>query len=159
MNHIEWKQSHPSIPGPVTYYGYWDDAKCFSIHIEMGHRGHTTPLRYVIKSSLPGFRPDLPLQPSVAEAQVFAERMLQRWVAKRGLLFKANIIVTDAMVKAAQDRYGERYATQLSNDEATLIIQAAIEAREPHAARDNKTSATTSSHDDKIQRQVRSPRR
>lgn len=131
MTHIEWKESVPNV-GPSTTYGYWEDAKVFSIHAEITNRAPHT--RYVLKSNLPGFRPDLPMQPSIAEAQVFAERMLQRWVAKRGLLFKTHIIVTDAMVAAA------RNVQHLEDETLRRLIQAAIEAREPHAPSITKIS-------------------
>jgi hypothetical protein len=135
QKHIEWKETESRI-GPNTTYGYWDGAKVFSIYHEIGNRDKPSKTPYVIKSMLPGFRPDLPQQASIAEAQVFLERMLQRWVAKRGLLFKSHIVVTDAMVKAARDHYELQYAVQLgmSDDELRDIIDASLKARVPHAA-------------------------
>ena len=86
---------------------------------------------------LPGFRPDLPNQASIAEAQVFLERMLQRWVAKRGLLFKSHIVVTDAMKKAAHEAMHDAHGflNPATPEYLALAIEAALKAREPSAAK------------------------
>lgn len=125
MNHIEWKDTNGRA-GPVTTYGYWEGAKCFSIFYDGMHKHAPNAPRYVLKSMLPGFRPDLPMQRTVSEAQAFAERMLQRWAAKRGLLFKSHIVVTDAMKQAAQSAAG---VCVLSDALAEEIIKAALAAR------------------------------
>jgi hypothetical protein len=57
--------------------------------------------------------------------------MLERWVAKRGLLFKERIVCTDAMVNAAQHEAG---VCVLSPELIRKMIEKAIAAREPHAA-------------------------
>lgn len=139
-NVLEWKETTDRI-GPTTYYGYWDGAKCFSVFTPLAIKAptapkHTPTAKYQIKSILPGFRPDLPLQNSVAEAQAFCERMLERWVAKRGLIFKERIIVTDAMKQAAFDALTDAHGFQNPATPAYLgpAIEAAIKAREPHAA-------------------------
>lgn len=131
-NVLEWKETQ-GVLGPVVHYGYWQDAKCFSVYAE--HNDPTKPTaKYCIKSTLPGFRQDLPRQATVAEAKTFAERMLERWVAKRGLIFKERIIVTDAMVNAARDA-AKGLCVELPSDAALCeIIKAGIKAREPHAA-------------------------
>lgn len=138
--HITWRVT-TAVAGPNTTYGYWEDAKCFSIHQEL--MGHTIsihndarlqrPARYVLKCVLPGFRPDLPLQASIADAQVFAERMLQRWVAKRGLLFKTSVTCTDAMMEAARSVLPSHCNIEV--EELRKVIEAALQAREPHAPR------------------------
>jgi|SRR6478736_1096010 len=133
-NVLEWKETQ-GVLGPVVHYGYWQDAKCFSVYAE--HNDPTKPTaKYCIKSTLPGFRQDLPRQTTVAEAKTFAERMLERWVAKRGLLFKERIIVTDAMKQAAFDALTDAHGFQNPATPAYLgpAIEAAIKAREPHAA-------------------------
>lgn len=134
--HIEWKETESRI-GPNTTYGYWDGAKVFSIYMGIGNRDKPSKTPYVIKSMLPGFRPDLPQQASIADAQVFLERMLQRWVAKRGLIFKSHIVVTDAMVQAAVDSLddGHGFKNPAHGDYMRRAIEAAIKAREPSAAK------------------------
>lgn len=129
MNHIEWKDTNGRA-GPVTTYGYWEGAKCFSIFYDGMHKHAPNAPRYVLKSMLPGFRPDLPMQRTVSEAQAFAERMLQRWAAKRGLLFKSHIVVTDAMKQAAIKAAHENMTVDSMDDGAIeAVIKAALEAR------------------------------
>lgn len=132
-NVLEWKETQ-GVLGPVVHYGYWNEAKCISVYAE--HNDPTKPTaKYCVKSTLPGFRQDLPKQNTVAEAKVFAERMLERWVAKRGLLFKSRIVCTDAMITAARKAANENSDDHTLSDEALCaIVKAAIEAREPHAA-------------------------
>ena len=71
---------------------------------------------------------------------MFAEKMLTRWVAKRGLLFKGHIVVTDAMREAAYQTcetmveaeypcFGGEGVRYLSDDVLTAMIKAALEAR------------------------------
>lgn len=147
MNHIEWKETSDG-----THYGYWEGAKCFSVYRPITGTPMNAPRNVVtisktqwrIKSSLPGFRDDLPLQTTVDAAKLFAERMLQRWAAKRGLLFKAHIVVTDAMCVAAARvvaaEAGEHYDALNSFAQTALCdtqrkaITEALQAREPHAA-------------------------
>lgn len=149
-NVLEWKETNGV--GPTTYYGYWDGAKCFSVFLELKHKG-ATPAKYCIKSILPGFRPDLPLQNTVEEAQAFCERMLERWVAKRGLLFKARIVISDVMVQTAYnaldrivdakfDGHVERMDDGDWDEALREVIKQAITAREPHAA-SNANQANT----------------
>ena len=133
-NVLVWKDTQ-GVLGPVVHYGYWNEAKCISIFAE--HNDPTKPTaKYCVKSTLPGFRQDLPKQNTVAEAKVFAERMLERWVAKRGLLFKERIIVKDAMVAAAVESLddGHGYKNPAHGEYMRRAIEAAIKAREPHAA-------------------------
>lgn len=125
MNHLTWKETNVDRLGPVVHYGYWEDAKCFSIyHVEARHN---PGFPYAIKCTLPGFRQDLPQQTTIDAAKEMAERMLTRWVAKRGLLFKAHIIVTDAMANAVMDNMNE--GSYMDADEIKLAIKAALEAR------------------------------
>jgi hypothetical protein len=77
----------------------WEGAKCFNVFYSLNAPAKGP--KYQINCVLPGFRKDLPLQASVEDAKVFCERMLQRWVAKRGLLFKSHIVLTDSMRLAA----------------------------------------------------------
>jgi hypothetical protein len=72
----------------------------------------------------------LPRQASPESAKEFAEKMLTRWVAKRGLLFKAHIVVTDAMKEAglAAVQHSET-GEYISSDQIADIIKAALDAR------------------------------
>jgi len=126
MNHIEWKETDSSSP---TLYGYWAGAKCFSIYWPIGTV--TKPTKgYMLKSMLPGFLHELPQHKSIEDAQAFAERMLQRWAAKRGLLFKSHIVVTDAMKEAAHNAAPWGSANcPISDETLEAMIKAALEAR------------------------------
>jgi hypothetical protein len=124
VNHLIWQQAN--YAGSVVHYGLWEGAKCFSVFYGDWSKNYNGP-RFTIKCNLPGFRPDLPPQVSVETAQAFAEKMLTRWVAKRGLLFKAHIIVTDAMKEAGLSAAWEGANLNASNVED--IIKAALAVR------------------------------
>lgn len=130
---IEWAEVDARI-GPLTYYGTWEGIKCFSVFYSADVKGYTGP-KYVLKCSLPGFRPDLPRQVSVEAAQAFAEKMLTRWVAKRRLLFKDSVEVTDAMVNAARESANNTCDHSLSDESILHMIIAALQAREPKAVK------------------------
>lgn len=119
---IKWETVKASV-GPDTTYGEWTGIRCFSIFYGVFHRDQRGP-RYVIKCTLPGFRKDLPPQVDVESAKAFAEKMLVRWVARRGLLFKDNITVTDAMKEAVR-------LELMVTDNPEALIRAALAAREP----------------------------
>jgi hypothetical protein len=138
MNHLEWteagKHDFMTLNG---HYGNWEGARCFIIDWSEQSKGYTGP-RWQIKSNLPGFRKDLPLQHSVEDAKAFCERMLTRWVAKRGLLFKKHIIVSDAMMKAGYEALGDYTGglvidgdnIVMTNERMKMLIEAALNARE-----------------------------
>jgi hypothetical protein len=127
MNHIEWKKPEQRL-GPQSCYGYWEGAKCFNIYWQSMTKSYTGP-HYRIKCGLPGFREDLPLQVSEEAAQAFCEKMLTRWVAKRGLLFKAHIIVTDAMDEAAFKFLQANEFKATDREMIRGIVTAALQAR------------------------------
>lgn len=128
MNHLTWQETNGNAPGPVTHYGYWEGAKVFSIYWPMGSKSEPTK-GYVLKSMLPGFNQNLPPQKDVAASKEFAERMLQRWVAKRGLLFKSHIVITDAMDEAAFKVLQQNEFKLTDREMIKAIIKAALEAR------------------------------
>lgn len=128
---IEWAEVQAHI-GPLTYYGAWEGIKCFSVFYGTDAKGYAGP-KYVLKCSLPGFRQDLPRQVSVEAAQAFAEKMLTRWVAKRRLLFKDSVEVTDAMVAAAE--HVAPLGWNKDTEAMRAVITAALQAREPKAVK------------------------
>lgn len=129
MNHLIWEDVSARQFSAGCAYGLWEGTKCFQIHWKSMTKSYTGP-QYEIVCALPGFRKDLPLQNSVEEAKQFCEKMLTRWVAKRGLIFKAHLVVTDAMRKAARNAANENSEDHTLSDEALdAIINAAIAAR------------------------------
>ena len=127
IKHVEWQEVVASC-GPNTVYGRWEGVKVFSIYY--GSDSKSNGPKYVLKSMLPGFRPDLPRQISVEAAKAFAEKMLTRWVAKRGLLFKSHIVVTDAMRQAAFSVVeGSSIGHELAPETLDALLKAALAAR------------------------------
>ena len=128
MNHLTWETPTHYGPGPESHYGMWEGTKVFNIHWGTDSKSYTGP-KWVLKCNLPGFRPDLPRQATLEAAQAFCEKMLTRWVAKRGLLFKKHISVTDAMKDAAKAVAGGMVGETISDAAIVEIINAALAAR------------------------------
>lgn len=135
---LTWETT-PGRIGPETTFGLWEGVKVFSVYAAQApHKDASGVNRmgpageFVFKCDLPGWHnKELPRQSSIAAAKTFAERTLTRWVAKRGLLFKDNIVVTDAMAKAAEKMADEEgsWREPITVEAWKQVIKAALEAR------------------------------
>lgn len=134
MNKLTWELTEGRI-GPPTTFGVWEGVRVFSMYPatapQKDAQGMTRLVQtgeFIFKCDLPGWHnKELPRQKSIQEAKNFAERTLTRWVAKRGLLFKDNIVVTDAMAQLLV----HEVQTHGVGDEADAkrIIKLILEAR------------------------------
>lgn len=122
MNKLVWRET-TTFGSPL--YGVWEGVDIFSVF-----KAGNPKVVIMLKCSLPGFHNKaLPYQESIEQAKATAERLLTRWVAKRGLLFKDNIIVTDAMAAAGALAGPNAEVSGLTLVDVRNIIEAALKVR------------------------------